>query len=72
MWARSSVTKNTDPVVLDIDASLVQVHSENKPGSAATYKDGFRFHPLFCFADATGETPASMRATGQCRWEQHR
>lgn len=44
-----------DPVVLDIDASLVDVHSENKQQTAATYKGGFGFHPMFCFADATGE-----------------
>ena len=38
------------PVVLDIDASLVEVHSENKDGTGPTYKGGFGFHPMFCFA----------------------
>jgi hypothetical protein len=40
VWARSSVTNNDRPVILDIDATLVEVHSENKEGTAATYKRG--------------------------------
>jgi hypothetical protein len=64
VWARSSVTNSSEPVVLDIDASLVQIHSENKAGTAATYKGGFGFHPMFCFADATGETLASLLRPG--------
>lgn len=64
VWARSSVTNNTNTVVLDIDASLVQVHSENKDQTAATYKGGFGFHPMFCFADATGETLAALLRPG--------
>src|SRR5216683_1969 len=31
-------------VVLDIDASLVEIHSEHKHGTAPTYKAGFGFH----------------------------
>ena len=64
VWTRSSVTNRNDPVLLDIDASLVQIHSENKAGTAATYKGGFGFHPMFCFADATGETLASLLRPG--------
>jgi len=45
-------------VVLDIDGSLHEVHSENKAEAAATYKGGYGFHPIYCFADATGETLA--------------
>jgi len=45
-------------VVLDIDGSLYQIHSENKQETAANYKGGFGFHPIYCFADATGETLA--------------
>jgi hypothetical protein len=33
-------------VVLDIDATLVEVHSDGKDGAAAHYKRGFGFHPL--------------------------
>jgi len=53
VWSRSSTTTGTEPVLLDIDASLVEIHSENKEQTAATFKGGFGFHPLFCFADAT-------------------
>lgn len=64
VWARSAATTGADPVVLDIDASLVTVHSENKAGTAATYKGGFGFHPMFCFADATGEALAAILRPG--------
>ena len=64
VWARSSVTNRTGPVVLDIDASLVQIHSENKTGTSATYKGGFGFHPMFCFADAIGEALAAVLRAG--------
>ena len=55
VWSRASATV-TGEVVLDIDASLHEIHSENKEGTAATYKGGFGFHPIYCTADATGET----------------
>jgi Transposase DDE domain group 1 len=64
VWRRSSVTNNTGPVVLDIDATLVEVHSENKAGTAPTYKRGFGFHPMLCFADATGEALAAVLRPG--------
>jgi len=64
VWARSSVTSTADRVVLDIDATLVEVHSENKEGTAATYKRGFGFHPMLCFADATGEALAARLRPG--------
>jgi len=64
VWDRSAATTGTAPVVLDIDASLVQIHSENKDGTAPTYKGGFGFHPMFCFADATGEALASVLRPG--------
>ena len=64
VWARSALTVGDDRVVLDIDASLVQIHSENKQGTAANYKHGFGFHPMFCFADATGEALAAILRPG--------
>lgn len=64
VWRRSSVTNTTEPVTLDIDATLVEVHSENKEGTAATYKRGFGFHPMLCFADATGEALAARLRPG--------
>ncbi|HSH58037.1 MAG TPA: transposase [Acidimicrobiales bacterium] len=38
--------------------SLHQIHSENKEEAAANYKGGFGYHPIYCFADATGEALA--------------
>ena len=64
VWRRSSATLGTDPVVLDIDASLVEIHSENKEQAAATYKGGYGFHPMFCFCDQTGETIAGLLRPG--------
>jgi hypothetical protein len=58
VWRRSSATTGNALVVLDIDSSLHQVHSENKEQTAANDKGGFGFHPIYCFADATGETLA--------------
>ena len=64
VWRRSSVTTGTDPVVLDIDASLVEIHSENKEEAAPNFKGGYGFHPMFCFADATGETLSALLRSG--------
>lgn len=64
VWERSSATTGTGLVVLDLDASLVEVHSENKEGAAANYKRGFGFSPMFCFADATGEALAARLRPG--------
>ncbi len=64
VWRRSAATTGSAPVVLDLDASLVEIHSENKEGTAATYKGGFGYHPMFCFADATGETLAALLRPG--------
>jgi Transposase DDE domain group 1 len=64
VWGRSGATTGTSPVVLDIDASLVEIHSEHKVGTAPHFKRGFGFHPMFCFADATGEALAAMLRPG--------
>ena len=64
VWSRSTATTGSGPVILDIDASLVEVHSENKESTAPTFKGGFGFHPMFCFADATGETLAGLLRSG--------
>jgi len=58
VWRRAAATTGTAAVVLDIDGSLHQIHSENKEQAAANYKGGYGFHPIYCFADATGETLA--------------
>jgi hypothetical protein len=64
VWRRMGATTGTAPVVLDIDASLHEVHSENKQQAAPHYKGGFGFHPIYCFADATGETLAELLRPG--------
>jgi hypothetical protein len=64
VWSRSPVTNGSSPVVLDIDASLVEIHTDGKEGAAPTYKGGFGFHPMFCFADATGEVLSGVLRPG--------
>lgn len=53
-----------EEVVLDVDAALVEVHSANKDQAASSYKGGYGFHPMFCFADATGEALAGLLRPG--------
>lgn len=47
-----------DPLVVDVDATLVTAHSD-KEHAAATFKRGYGFHPLWAFVDhgpgGTGE-----------------
>jgi len=62
--ARSAATTGTAAVTLDLDASLVEIHSEHKDGTAPTDKGGFGFHPMFCFADATGEALSGLLRPG--------
>ncbi len=45
VWARTAATTSNAPVVWDIDASLVEIHSEHKTGTAPHFKGGFGFHP---------------------------
>jgi hypothetical protein len=45
IWERTAKTKGTGPVYIDIDASLVEIHSENKQQTGATYKGSFRLSP---------------------------
>jgi hypothetical protein len=64
VWDRLALTSVTGPVYLDIDASLIEVHSENKQGAAPNYKKGYGFHPMLCFADATGEALSALLRPG--------
>ena len=41
-------------LVLDVDSTLVEVHSENKAGAAPHFRGGFGFHPMVC-STADGE-----------------
>lgn len=64
VWRRSAATTGTGAVILDIDSSLHEIHSEKKQETAANYKGDFGFHPIYCFADATGETLAVQLRPG--------
>ena len=50
-----------DRIVLDIDSTLVDSHSE-KEGAAATYKRGYGFHPILCYLG--GEALAGVLRPG--------
>jgi len=63
VWERADVVGD-GPVLLDIDATLVEIHSERKEEAAPTYKGGFGFHPMLCFADATGEALSGLLRPG--------
>jgi Transposase DDE domain group 1 len=49
---------------LDIDATLIEVHSEKEQASAH-FKGGFGMHPILCFLDNTNEALAGILRTGR-------
>ena len=53
-----------ETVVLDIDSSVHVLHSENKQMAAPTYNRRYGFHPMYCFADWTGEPLAARLRRG--------
>src|SRR3954464_10936124 len=53
-----------DYVVLDIDATLIEVHSEKEEASPH-FKGGFGMHPILCFLDNTNEALAGILRTGR-------
>lgn len=59
------------PLAVDLDATVVTSHSENKEQAAPTYKRGFRFHPLASLVDhgagGTGEPLAMLLRPGNAR-----
>ena len=63
VWDRRGDMSGPDPVVLDIDSTLVEVHSENKDRAAAHFKGGFGFHPMLC-ATEHGEPLSIMLRPG--------
>ena len=60
VWAHRGGA-DASPVVLDIDATLVEVHSEHKAGAAAHFTGGYGFHPLLCFSDDGDALGAVLR-----------
>jgi hypothetical protein len=61
VWSAAEVPEQ---VILDVDAALVEVHSENKESAASHFKGGYGFHPMFCFADHSGEALAGILRPG--------
>ncbi len=57
LWRRQGWCDPTGTTILDIDATLVNVHTE-KQDAQPTFRRGFGFHPIWCFADRTGEALA--------------
>ena len=53
-----------ETVVLDIDSSVHELHSENKAGAAPTYNRKYGFHPMYCFGDWSGEPLAARLRRG--------
>jgi hypothetical protein len=64
VWRRTGMIDSDEAVFLDLDASLVEIHSENKEQAAPTYKGGFGFAPFFAFVDGTGECVAALLRPG--------
>ena len=50
-------------IVIDIDATLVNAHSE-KEGAAVNYRSGFGFHPILAYLDETHEALAGVLRGG--------
>jgi len=73
VWAAAGVNAPdhrrdaANPLVIDVDATLVTAHSE-KEKAAPTFKRGFGFHPLCAFVDhgpsGTGEPLAVLLRAG--------
>ncbi len=58
--------EQADPETLDlkVDARLLNLHSEDKQGAAATFKGTFGFAPMMCFIEPFG-LPAGMLRPGR-------
>ena len=67
-WAAGAAPAVGQWLHIDIDATLVIDHSDNKVGAAATWKKSFGHHPLLAFLDrpeiAGGEALAGLLRTG--------
>jgi len=65
--APNQTASSDDPLVVDLDATLVTSHSE-KEQAKPTFKRGFGFHPLWAFIDhgpdGTGEPAAVLLRRG--------
>jgi hypothetical protein len=55
------LAQGDEPLVLDIDASLVAAASDDKQGAAANFKGGWGFHPMLCFIEPLGVAAGMLR-----------
>jgi hypothetical protein len=67
-WAAGAAPTSDGWLHIDVDATLVIDHSDNKAGATPTWKKTFGLHPLLAFLDrpeiAGGEALAGMLRTG--------
>ena len=67
-WSAGAAPEPGGWLHIDIDATLVIDHSDNKTGAAPTWKKSFGLHPLAAFLDrpeiAGGEALAALLRTG--------
>jgi hypothetical protein len=61
--AARAAGKDLDYVVIDLDATLIEVHSE-KEQAAGHFKGGYGYHPLLAFLDNTNEALAGILRPG--------
>ena len=50
-----------EPLVLDVDATLLNLHGEGKQGAAATFKGTYGFAPMACFIEPLGLAAGMLR-----------
>ena len=62
-WA-AGLAPEAEQVTFDFDATLVDVHTDDKEGAGPTYKKGFGFHPLLVYCDETHEAFAGKLRPG--------
>ena len=56
-----------ETVVLDIDSSVHELHSENKAGAAPTYNYKYGFHPMYLLRGLDGGAARCSAAARQRR-----
>lgn len=58
---RRLLAGRSDELVLDVDATLLNLHGEGKQGAAATFKGTFGFAPMACFIEPVGLAAGMLR-----------
>jgi hypothetical protein len=63
LFASRAAGRDLPGLVLDIDATLIEVHSE-KESAAPNFKGGFGYHPILVWLDNTNEALAGLLRAG--------